>query len=397
MFEGKKIIVGITGSIAAYKAAILVRLLIKEGAEVKVVMTETAKKFVAPLTFATLCKNPVPVEFFNPENGEWNSHVKLGEWADCLIIAPATAGTIAKMATGIADNLLLTTYLSARCPVFVAPAMDLRMYSHPTVQYNLETLKSYGNRIIEPVEGELASGLEGKGRMETPDMIVEELRQYFTRTRSLMGQRFLVTAGPTIEPIDPVRFISNHSSGKMGYAIAQELLDRGAYVILVSGKTELRPPEGAHFVDVTTAEEMYQAAITIFESCNGAVMCAAVADYTPVEVPDEKIKSGDGINLELKPTKDIAAALGEVKGGKILIGFALETANGEENAMAKMDKKNLDMIVLNSLRDRGAGFGGDTNKVTVIFRDGAKSVYPVKSKAQVAEDIVSEMETLLKK
>ncbi len=398
MFEGKKIIVGITGSIAAYKAAILVRLLIKEGAEVKVLMTETAKKFVSPLTFATLSKNPVLVDFFNPENGEWNSHVALGEWADCYIIAPASANTIAKMATGVADNLLLTTYLSARCPVFVAPAMDLDMYAHPATQYNLETLKSYGNRVIEPVEGELASGLSGKGRMEEPELIVAELDAYFKKTKSLYGKRYMVTAGPTVEAIDPVRFISNHSTGKMGYAIAQELVDRGAYVILVSGPTTLTPPQGVHIVNVTTAEEMYQAATTVFESCDGAIMCAAVADYTPVDVASEKIKSGDEpMQLELKPTHDIAAALGEVKGDKILVGFALETGDGEKNAMGKLEKKNLDMIVLNSLKDKGAGFGVDTNKVTVIFRDGAKSVYPLESKAKVAEDIINEMETLINK
>lgn len=290
MLGGKKIIVGVTGSIAAYKAAILVRELIREGAEVRVLMTPLAKQFITPLTLATLSRHPIFVEFFDPESGQWNSHVSLGEWADALVVAPATANTIAKMATGVADNLLLTTYLSARCPVFVAPAMDLDMYAHPTTRYNLDSLKSYGCRIIEPASGELASGLSGKGRMEEPAAIARAVSDYFARRRSLQGRTLLVTAGPTIEPIDPVRYISNHSSGKMGYALAEELRDRGADVILVTGRTALPIPDGMQALEVTTADEMYAASLHVFERCDGAVMCAAVADYTPVSVADRKIK-----------------------------------------------------------------------------------------------------------
>lgn len=391
MLEGKKIIVGVTGSIAAYKAAMLVRLLVKAGAQVRVLMTPLAKEFIAPLTLATLSKHPVLVDFFNPENGDWNSHVSLGEWADGYLIAPATANTMAKMVAGVADNLLLTTYLSARCPVFVAPAMDLDMYRHPSTQYNLDSLRSYGVHIVEPATGELASGLVGQGRMEEPERIVECLDHFFSRSHNLAGRRILVTAGPTIEPIDPVRFISNFSSGKMGYAVAGELARRGAEVILISGKTALPVPEKISLVEVTTAAEMYRAAIEAFEQADGAVLTAAVADYTPVAVADRKIKS-EHLTLELEPTLDIAAALGEVKGDRLLVGFALETDNGIANAEGKLQKKNLDFIVLNSLEDQGAGFESDTNRVTLIHKNGMKLEYPLKSKKEVAVDIVDAME-----
>ncbi|MDD3107993.1 MAG: bifunctional phosphopantothenoylcysteine decarboxylase/phosphopantothenate--cysteine ligase CoaBC [Alistipes sp.] len=393
MLQGKKIVVGVTGSIAAYKAAILVRLLIRAGAEVRVVMTPTAKAFITPLTLATLSKSPVPVEFFNPENGAWNSHVSLGEWADALLIAPATACTLAKMATGVADNLLTTVYLSAKCPVFVAPAMDLDMYAHPTTQYNLDSLKSYGNYVIEPDEGELASGLQGKGRMAEPEQIVATLTQFFDRQAHLSGKTVLVTAGPTIEPIDPVRFISNYSSGKMGYALAAELQQRGARVILLTGKCALTPPAGVQVLEVLTAEEMYHAACTAFKSCDGAVMCAAVADYTPQQVADAKIKKQEEAwTLTLRRTPDIAAALGEMKGDRLLVGFALETDHEQQNARLKLERKNMDFIVLNSLRDQGAGFGGDTNKVTLLCRNGDQTDFEMKSKREVASDIVDEME-----
>lgn len=391
MLEGKKIIVGVTGSIAAYKAAMLVRLLVKAGAQVRVLMTPLAKEFIAPLTLATLSKHPVLVDFFNPENGDWNSHVSLGEWADGYLIAPATANTMAKMVSGVADNLLLTTYLSARCPVFVAPAMDLDMYRHPSTQYNLDSLRSYGVHIVEPATGELASGLVGQGRMEEPERIVESLDHFFSRSHNLAGRRILVTAGPTIEPIDPVRFISNFSSGKMGYAVAGELARRGAEVILVSGKTALPIPEKVSLVEVTTAAEMYRAAIDAFEQADGAVLTAAVADYTPVAVADRKIKS-EHLTLELEPTLDIAAALGKMKGDRLLVGFALETDNGIANAEGKLQKKNLDFIVLNSLEDQGTGFESDTNRVTLIHKNGMKLEYPLKSKKEVAVDIVDAME-----
>ncbi len=375
----------------------LVRLLVRAGAEVRVVMTPLAREFITPLTMATLSKHPIMVDFFDPENGAWNSHVSLGEWADGYLIAPATANTIAKMSTGVADNLLLTTYLSARCPVFVAPAMDLDMFQHPTTQYNLDSLRSYGVRVIEPASGELASGLTGQGRMEEPERIVEYLERFFARKLSLSGRRILVTAGPTIEPIDPVRYISNFSSGKMGYAIAEELTGRGAEVILVSGKTALPAPENVQMVEVTTADEMYQAAVQAFEYCDGAVLSAAVSDFAPAEASEQKIKSreDEGMTLALEPTRDIAAALGEAKGEKLLVGFALETENGQANAQGKLEKKNLDFIVLNSMQDEGAGFGGDTNKVTLIHRNGLSLDYPLKSKKEVAADIVDAMESYL--
>lgn len=394
MLKGKHIILGVTGSIAAYKAAVLCRLFVSAGAEVRVVMTPLAKQFVTPLTMATLAKHPVLVEFFNPENGEWNSHVSLGEWADCMVIAPATANTLAKMACGVADNLLLTTYLSAKCHVAVAPAMDLDMYAHAATQRNLAQLRRDGVYVIEPEQGELASGLVGKGRMAEPAHIVKEV-DAFLGSETLAGRRFVVTAGATIEAIDPVRYISNHSTGKMGYAVAAELAARGASVTLVSGRTTLAVPEGVDRVDVVSAEEMYNAAVEAFAEADGAVMCAAVADYTPVTVADEKIKKGDAdMSIPLRRTKDIAAELGRVKGGRLLVGFALETDSGAASAREKLERKNLDFIVLNSLRDAGAGFGCDTNVVSLI--DAVSCVeLPLMSKREVAARIVDRMEKLL--
>ena len=390
---GRRILLGITGSIAAYKAAVLCRLLKTAGAEVRVVMTPLAKQFITPLTMATLSKNPILVEFFDPENGAWNSHVSLGEWADCYLIAPATANTLAKMATGVADNLLLTTYLSARCPVVVAPAMDLDMYAHAATQQNLRTLAERGVRIVEPAEGELASGLTGKGRMAEPDAIAAFVGELLTeKKKTLCGKRLIVTAGATIEAIDPVRFISNHSSGKMGYAIAGELAARGAAVTLVSGRTALATPPGVERVDVLSADEMYDAAVRAFDEADGAVMCAAVADYTPAEVSETKIKKGDGeLFIRLRRTRDIAAELGARKGGRLLVGFALETHDEEAHAESKLERKKFDFIVLNSLRDAGAGFRGDTNKVTFIDRAGHEEL-PLLSKREVAARIADRIE-----
>lgn len=395
--EGRHILLGITGSIAAYKAAVLCRLLRKEGAEVQVVMTALAKQFITPLTMATLSQRPILVEFFDPENGAWNSHISLGEWADCYLIAPATANTLAKMCHGVADNLLLTTYLSARCPVMVAPAMDLDMYAHHTTQRNLQDLAQHGVGIIEPGTGFLASGLEGKGRMAEPEQIVEALKAHFAAAEQqpLTGRHFVVTAGATIEPIDPVRYITNHSTGKMGYAIAEELARKGARVTLVSGRTALPIPQGVERVDVLSAQEMYEATTKAFAEADGAVMCAAVADYTPTTVATQKIKKQEGdMSIPLKRTQDIAAALGAVKGERILVGFALETNDEEANAAAKLQKKNLDFIVLNSLRDEGAGFGVDTNKVTLIDHAGATSL-PLMSKKEVATAIVEKIASLV--
>lgn len=393
---GRRILLGITGSIAAYKAAVLCRLLKRAGAEVRVVMTPLAKQFITPLTMATLSKNPILVEFFDPENGAWNSHVSLGEWADCLLIAPATANTLAKMRGGVADNLLLTTYLSARCPVVAAPAMDLDMYAHPATQENLRVLSERGVRIVEPADGELASGLEGKGRMAEPDAIVAFLDELLAeKKKRLRGKRFVVTAGATIEAIDPVRFISNHSSGKMGYAIAGELARRGAEVVLVSGRTTLPTPAGVERRDVLSADEMFEAAVAAFSEADGAVMCAAVADYTPAEVSATKIKKGDGeLTLALRRTRDIAAHLGACKGSRMLVGFALETDHEEANAEAKLAKKNFDFVVLNSLRDAGAGFRGDTNKVSFIDRAGREEL-PLMTKKEVAARIADRIERLL--
>jgi phosphopantothenoylcysteine decarboxylase/phosphopantothenate--cysteine ligase len=399
MLKGKHIIVGVTGSIAAYKTAILVRALVKEGAEVKVIMTETAKKFITPLTLATLSKNPVLVEFFDPENGQWNSHVSLGLWADMYLIAPVTASTLAKMAYGVADNLLVTTYLSSRCPVFVAPAMDLDMFAHPSTQKSLEILRERGVTVVEPAAGELASGLDGKGRMEEPEKIVEQVIRHFSKKATFSGKRVLITSGPTREPIDPVRYLTNNSSGKMATAIAQELAFRGASVTVVSGPAAVKPKQSdIQVIDVVTAEEMYQATITQYEQgADIVVLCAAVADYTPAQKSSVKMKKkGDNLTLELLPTKDIAACVGKIKrDGDILVGFALETDNEFDNAQDKLARKNLDMIVLNSLRDEGAGFAGDTNKVNIFFKNGERSSYPLKSKQSVAIDIVDSIEGLL--
>lgn len=372
----------------------LCRLLVKEGAEVRVIMTPLAKQFITPLTMATLSKHPILVEFFNPENGEWNSHVSLGEWADMLLIAPATANTMAKMTTGIADNLLLTTYLSARSKVAIAPAMDLDMYAHITTQQNLKTLAERGVAIIEPGAGELASGLVGKGRMAEPEEIVEQVKAIFAaeRKQTLAGKRYIVTAGATIEPIDPVRYITNHSTGKMGYAIAEELARRGAEVKLISGRTTLPVPAGVERIDTLTAEDMYNASVREWAEADGAVMCAAVADYTPKSVADRKLKkSDDDLKIELRRTKDIAKELGENKGSRTLVGFALETDNEEANAEGKLQRKNLDFVVLNSLRDKGAGFAGDTNKITIIDHNGREE-HPLMSKRDTAKVIVDKIE-----
>ena len=398
MLSGKHIILGITGSIAAYKAAVLCRLLVREGAEVRVVMTSLAKQFITPLTMATLSKHPVAVEFFDPENGAWNSHVSLSEWADCLLIAPATANTMAKMAHGVADNLLLTTYLSSRGRVVVAPAMDLDMYAHAATQANLEALRRLGVAVVEPGDGELASGLTGKGRMAEPEEIVRFVDELLSeKKKPLSGRRFVVTAGATVEPIDPVRFISNRSTGKMGYAVAESLLRRGAEVVLVSGRASVAPPDGAEVRRAESAEEMYHAAVEAFAEADGGVMCAAVADYTPAEVADRKIKkSDDEMCIRLRRTRDIAAELGRTKGDRVLVGFALETDHEHENAARKLHRKNFDFVVLNSLRDEGAGFGVDTNRVTFVAADGEEPL-PLMSKAEVAERIVDRIERLINK
>lgn len=391
MLKGKHIILGITGSIAAYKAAYLLRLFIKQGAEVQVVMTPAGKEFITPVTLSSLSGKPVVSEFFTANTGEWHSHVDLGLWADAMIVAPATASTIGKMAHGIADNMLVTTYLSCKAPVFVAPAMDLDMYAHPSTRHNLELLRSYGNHIIEPATGELASHLTGKGRMEEPEQIVAVLDRFFDRPQPLAGKRVLVTAGPTYEKIDPVRFIGNYSSGKMGFALAEACAEAGAEVTLVAGPVSLTTSHASiHRVDVESAAEMYRAAVDTYDRADAAIMCAAVADYAPETVSDVKLKrSGDERVLRLKPNPDIAAELGRRKRpGQCLVGFALETNDEESNARLKMEKKNLDFIVLNSLRDAGAGFRCDTNKVTVIGREGEPVEIPCKLKTEVAADIV---------
>lgn len=391
MLKGKHIILGITGSIAAYKAAYLLRLFIKQGAEVQVVMTPAGKEFITPVTLSSLSGKPVVSEFFTANTGEWHSHVDLGLWADAMVVAPATASTIGKMAHGIADNMLVTTYLSCKAPVFVAPAMDLDMYAHPSTRHNLELLRSYGNHIIEPATGELASHLTGKGRMEEPEQIVAVLDRFFDRPQPLAGKRVLVTAGPTYEKIDPVRFIGNYSSGKMGFALAEACAEAGAEVTLVAGPVSLTTSHASiHRVDVESAAEMYRAAVDAYDRVDAAIMCAAVADYAPETVSDVKLKrSGEERVLCLKPNPDIAAELGRRKRpGQCLVGFALETNDEESNARLKMEKKNLDFIVLNSLRDAGAGFRCDTNKVTVIGREGEPVEIPCKLKTKVAADIV---------
>ncbi|MEG1622747.1 MAG: bifunctional phosphopantothenoylcysteine decarboxylase/phosphopantothenate--cysteine ligase CoaBC [Alistipes sp.] len=398
MLAGKHILLGVTGGIAAYKAAMLCRLLVKAGAEVQVVMTPLAKQFITPLTLATLSKRPILVEFFNPENGAWNSHVSLGEWADYMLIAPATANTLAKMAHGIADNLLLTCYLSTRCPVVVAPAMDLEMYAHPATQENLQTLRKRGVAVIDATAGELASGLEGKGRMAEAEEIFRFLETLsLEKKKTFQGKHFIVTAGATIEAIDPVRFITNHSTGKMGYALAGELAQRGATVTLISGRTALSIPTGVQRIDVLSAEEMYNAAIEVFKTADGAIMCAAVADYTPITTATLKLKKSDGdLSIALKRTRDIAAELGHIKGNRLLVGFALETHDEVAHAQAKLTRKNLDFIVLNSLCDQGAGFQGDTNKVTLIDHQGAETL-PLLTKSETAIRIVDKIESILPK
>lgn len=398
--KGKHILLGVTGSIAAYKSAMLVRLLVKEGAEVKVIMTEMAKQFITPLTMATLSKNPILVEFYNPENGDWNSHVSLGLWADMFLIAPATANTLSKMSAGIADNLLLTTYLSARCPVVVAPAMDLDMYRHPATQNSLKLLKETGVWVSEPESGELASGLEGKGRMAEPSEIVSFVKYVLGVNGSMKGRKVLITAGPTREDIDPVRYITNHSSGKMAYALAESLACRGAEVEIVSGPTSLDiSMPNVTISRVLSAGDMYEKVLTSYQDAKPdiTILCAAVSDFTPSAKADRKIKRvGDEMTLTLKATQDIAAAVGSVKReGSVLVGFALETDNELSNAQGKLERKNLDMIVLNSLQDKGAGFAVDTNKVSIIFRGGSVVEYPLKSKAEVAGDIVDNIEKLL--
>lgn len=391
MLENKKIVLGITGGIAAYKACNLARLLIKKGAEVQVVMTPSAKEFITPLTLSTLTHKPVVSEFFDRRDGSWHSHVDLGLWADAMIIAPATASSIGKMANGIADNMLITTYLSMKAPVFVAPAMDLDMYAHPSTQQNIQRLVSYGNHIIEPGTGFLASKLEGKGRMEEPEKIVEVLEKHFSKQQSLTGKSVLITAGPTYEKIDPVRFVGNYSSGKMGYALAEACAKQGAEVTLVSGPVMLQTKHPAiRRIDVESAQEMYDAATTHFPQADIAILSAAVADFTPETTADKKIKrKGDELVLNLRPTQDIAAALGAIKNeNQLLVGFALETDNEVQNAQDKMKRKNFDFIVLNSLQDKGAGFRVDTNKITIIDRQQGTTAYETKSKQEVAEDIV---------
>ena len=391
--KGKKIVLGITGSIAAYKAAILIRALIKKGAEVQVVITPAGKEFITPITLSALTSKPVISEFFAQRDGTWNSHVDLGLWADAMIVAPATASTIGKMANGIADNMLITTYLSMKAPVFVAPAMDLDMFAHPSTQKNLETLRSYGNYIIEPGEGELASHLVGKGRMEEPEKIVEVLETFFAQQQDLKGKNILITAGPTYEKIDPVRFIGNYSSGKMGYALAEECASRGAKVTLVSGPVTLNISHpNIKKIDVESAQEMYESAKEAFMKADAGILCAAVADFTPEMVANHKIKrEKDDLTLHLKPTQDIAASLGKLKqSNQVLVGFALETNDEQQNAKGKLERKNFDFIVLNSLHDKGAGFRVDTNKITIIDKEEI-TPYPLKSKTEVASDIIDRL------
>ena len=391
--KGKKIVLGITGSIAAYKAAILIRALIKKGAEVQVVITPAGKEFITPITLSALTSKPVISEFFAQRDGTWNSHVDLGLWADAMIVAPATASTIGKMTNGIADNMLITTYLSMKAPVFVAPAMDLDMFAHPSTQKNLETLRSYGNYIIEPGEGELASHLVGKGRMEEPEKIVEVLETFFAQQQDLKGKNILITAGPTYEKIDPVRFIGNYSSGKMGYALAEECASRGAKVTLVSGPVTLNISHpNIKKIDVESAQEMYESAKEAFMKADAGILCAAVADFTPEMVANHKIKrEKNDLTLHLKPTQDIAASLGKLKqSNQVLVGFALETNDEQQNAKGKLERKNFDFIVLNSLNDKGAGFRVDTNKITIIDKEEI-TPYPLKSKTEVASDIIDRL------
>ncbi len=395
--KGKKIVLGITGSIAAYKAAVLTRALIKKGAEVQIVITPAGKEFITPITLSALTSKPVISEFFAQRDGTWHSHVDLGLWADAMLIAPATASTIGKMAHGIADNMLVTTYLSMKAPVFIAPAMDLDMFAHPSTQHNLEILRSYGNHIIEPASGELASHLVGKGRMEEPEKIVEVLEAFFAQAEDLKGKHILITAGPTYEKIDPVRFIGNYSSGKMGYALAEVCAERGAEVTLISGPVNRQTHHPAiRRIDVESAEQMYQEAVRLYPKADAGILCAAVADFTPESIAPDKIKrEGEDLIIRLKPTQDIAAALGKMKQShQRLIGFALETCDELAHAQAKRERKNFDFIVLNSLNDKGAGFRCDTNKITILDASGA-TPYPLKSKQEVASDIIDKLSAIL--
>ena len=395
--QGKRIVVGITGSIAAYKTCSLIRLFIKAGAEVQVVITPAGKEFITPVTLSALTSKPVISEFFSQRDGSWHSHVSLGLWADAMVIAPCTASTIGKMAHGIADNMLITTYLSMKAPVFIAPAMDLDMYKHPATKANLQTLRSYGNHIIEAADGELASHLIGKGRMQEPEEIFNVINDYFhsAETLPLQGRRIMITAGPTYEKIDAVRFIGNFSTGKMGFALAEVCAEKGAEVELIAGPVSLVTSHpNIHRTDVTSAQEMYEAAMRTFTSCDTAILCAAVADFTTEKVCEQKIKreGSGGLHLDLVPTHDIAAELGRIKkDGQTLVGFALETNDEVAHATDKLRRKNLDFIVLNSLKTPGAGFAVDTNQVTILFADGKQKAYPLKSKKEVAQDIVAQL------
>ena len=395
MLKGKKIVLGITGSIAAYKSCLLIREFIKQGAEVQVVITPAGKEFITPITLSALTHKPVISEFFSQRDGTWNSHVDLGLWADAMVIAPCTASTIGKMAHGVADNMLITTYLSMKAPVFIAPAMDLDMYRHPSTQANLRTLQSYGNHIVEPASGFLASGLEGKGRMEEPAVIAKYISNYFEKaekTSALAGKRVLITAGPTYEKIDPVRFIGNYSSGKMGFAIAEECRKRGADVTIVAGPVSLKTPEGVKRIDVESCEDMYNAATSTFATSDVAILSAAVADFRPADVADKKIKRGDDdMVIRLCPTHDIAAALGKAKTDRqTIVAFALETNDEETNAQRKLEKKNADFIVLNSLQNKGTCFRTDDNQIEIISRVDKKN-YPKCTKAETAVYIVDEL------
>lgn len=397
MLKGKKIVLGITGSIAAYKACQIIRLLVKAGAEVQVVITPAGKEFITPITLSALTQKPVVSEFFSQRDGTWHSHVALGLWADAMLVAPCTASTLGKMAHGVADNMLITTYLSMKAPVFIAPAMDLDMYAHPTTQQNLDTLRSFGNHIIEPQSGFLASGLEGKGRMEEPEQIVETLDAFFSEDGDLKGKRIMITAGPTYEKIDPVRFIGNYSSGKMGFALAEECARRGASVTLIAGPVSLQTQQkNIRRIDVESCEQMYQAAVSEYPQCDAAILCAAVADFRPADVADQKIKrEGDDLVLRLIPTYDIAAKLGQMKTDRQrLVGFALETNDEEVNAEGKLQRKNFDFIVLNSLQNEGTCFRTDENQVTIISREGKKQ-FDKKPKSEVAQDIIDELSTIL--
>ena len=403
MLKGKKIVLGITGSIAAYKSCLIIRELIKSGAEVQVVITPAGKEFITPITLSALTHKPVVSEFFSQKDGTWNSHVDLGLWADAMVIAPCTAATLGKMANGVADNMLITTYLSMKAPVFIAPAMDLDMYKHPSTQKNIETLRSFGNHIIEPGSGFLASGLEGKGRMEEPENIVKALADFFSTssespsyTEDLKDKKILITAGPTYEKIDPVRFIGNYSSGKMGFALAEECSRRGAKVVLVAGPVSLTCTENIQRVDVESCKEMYEAAVGEFPNCDAAILCAAVADFRPETIAEQKIKRvGDELLLKLKPTQDIAATIGSMKGeGQRIVAFALETNEEESNAQRKLEKKNADFIVLNSTRIPGTTFQADDNQITIINKEGKKS-YAKKPKTEVACDIIDELVSIL--